>query len=287
MTSLPISLPKNYKAIVKKGDVVKAGQIVAASDSPSTSDTLDETPSENEVSIDLSAALNASGDTVRKYLQRGPGDSILRGDIIAKKPTSMGLKREEIVATVSGTIVRYERDTGQLIVRTEGATTSQKSSTPANRSDIISPLEGTVTVCNNDAIVVESEDAKADSADLPAKGTGTELVGTQGRGSSATGKILVLSPLEGQLVVSGAQITKETIDTILLLPDIDKEAVAKASAIGVKGIIGTALSEDLFGYLQSRKIDLPIITVDPEVGKKILRTKNDIVINGQAKTIIL
>lgn len=274
MTSLPISLPKGYKSIVKKGETVKAGQTVATVDpdtAPTTSSP-DEAIQDTEIVIDLASAMNASGDAIRKFLTRGLGDSILKGDVIAKKPKSLGLKREEIIAEVSGTIVRYERDTGRLIIRTEGE--QAKRETPSSPpQEIISPLEGTVTVCNNDAIVIESE--------------GTDLVGTKGRGGTASGKVVVIQPPDGKSVVSGTQISKDAIGTILLLPDIDKEAVAKAAAIGIVGIIGTALSEDLFAYLQSRKIDLPVISVDPEIGKKIIRAKNDIVIHGQERTIIL
>lgn len=275
MTSLPISLPKGYKPIVKKGDLVKAGQTIATADQEiaPTIPPPDEIPVDNEIVIDLASAMDASGDAIRKYLSRGPGDSILKGDIIAKKPKTFGLKREEIVAAVSGTIVRYERDTGRLIIRTEGKEEKNIASPSSRPEEIISPLEGTVAVCNNDEIVIESES--------------TDLVGTKGRGGTASGKVLVVQPQEDESLVSGTQITKDAIGAILLLPDIDKEAVAKAAAIGVKGIIGTALSEDLFAYLQSRKIDLPVISVDPEIGKKIIRAKNDIVIHGQERTIIL
>ena len=81
------------------------------------------------------------------------------------------------------------------------------------------------------------------------------------------------SSRRGRTGSPGAQITKDAIGAILLLPDIDKEAVAKAAAIGTSGIIGTDIKEDLFAYLQSRKIDLPVISVAPETGKKIIRSK--------------
>ncbi|MEK7605841.1 MAG: hypothetical protein AAB478_04965 [Patescibacteria group bacterium] len=274
MTSLPIPLPKGYKPIVKKGDTVKAGQTVATVDPDTASQvaSVDEAVQDNEVVIDLSSAMAASGDAIRKYLSCGPGDSILKGDVIAKKPKALGLKREEIITTVSGTIVRYERDTGRLFIRTEGKEKNEASPF-VSPAEITSPLEGIVTVCNNDAIVIESDS--------------TDLVGIQGRGGTARGRVVVIQPPEGERVVSGAQITKDAIGAILLLPDIDKEAVAKAAAIGTSGIIGTDIKEDLFAYLQSRKIDLPVISVAPETGKKIIRSKNDIVIHGQERTIIL
>jgi len=109
--------------------------------------------------------------------------------------------------------------------------------------------------------------------------------GEKGIGGKATGPLLVLSPEKEGGSIKNTDITKDAIGKIVLLPDIDKEAVAKAAAIGVVGILGTDLSADLFTYVTDRKIDLPIISIDQAIGKKLMKSKRDITINGKDQTV--
>ena len=272
MTSLPISLPPDYSLVVKVGDEVTSGQLLARS---SIVDDTQESPtpiSGHEVVIDLSTALGGSTDSVRRFLKKAPGDSVERGDVIAQKLSGLGLKKYMVVSDVSGTVTRYERDTGKLFIRADTAAPHDIASTPES-TEILSPLAGTISVCNNDQIVIETE-SKA-------------LIGTAGFGGSVTGEIMVISPEKDTPTITSAQITKDAIGKILLLPNIDIEALVKADAIGVAGVLGIGFSEQLMEFLKSRKLDFPIIVIDPIIGKKLVKIKNPVTLHGEEMTVLL
>lgn len=278
MNTLPIPLPPDFSVVVKKGDHVEKGDLLAKAQESSSQN------SSSELIIDLVAVFNESANTVRKYLQKGPGDSIHDGDLIATRTRTLGLKSDSVVSHSNGTIVRFERDTGKLIIQSDKVTSPVTDAS----ADILSPLAGNIKVCNNDSIVITPDEA----TDVPAlKEASTASIlpkvkaGEKGIGGKATGQLLVLSPDKGNTSILSSDLTKEAIGKILLLPDIEKEAVAKASAIGVAGILGTDLAADLFTYVESRKIDIPIISIEQDLGKKLMKSKNDITINGKDQTV--
>lgn len=278
MTTLPVAIPPDYSLVVKKGDHVEMDAVLAKAP--------EQEPS-NELLIDLVAIFNAPANTVRKYLLKGPGDSVHEGEVIASHSYSLGLKKDEVQSHVSGTVVRFERDTGKLIIQTDEAVNADSRD---STSDILSPLAGTIKVCNNDAIVIDPDkEEEVSDVSEPAEEPVSELpkvkAGEKGINGKAKGLILVLSPETENGNISSNEITKETIGKILLLPDISKEAVAKASAIGVAGILGTDLSADLFKYVEDRKIDLPIISIDQTLGKKLMKSKKEITMNGKDQTV--
>ncbi len=279
MTTLPVSVPEEYMIVVGKGDHVEQGEVLAKAPAPKSSPV-------NELILDLVAIYNESPDSVRKYLKKAPGDSIHEGDIIASHSYSLGLKSDQVIAHVDGTIIRFERDSGKLIIQSDKAVGEELED---KKDDILSPLAGTIKVCNNDSIVLAPDkviDAKEEEKheEEPEPEIPKVKAGEKGIGGKATGPLLTLEPEKGNMVQSG-EITKETMGKILLLPDIEKEAIAKASAIGVLGILGTDLSNDIFSYVLDRKIDLPIISIDQTLGKKLVKTKKDITMNGKDQTV--
>lgn len=276
MTTLPVSIPPGFSIVVKKGDHVEKDEVLAhAPESGQSPDTM----------IDLVAIFNESANTVRKYLQKGPGDSVYDGEVIAVRSRSLGLKKDAIIAHVSGTVVRFERDTGKLTIKSNQL---EEKASEVPPSDILSPLAGTIKVCNNDSITISpdgGEEEQAEEIKESVSHVPKIKAGEKGSGGSAKGPLLVLSPEKEGGIISSSDISKTTIGKILLLPDIEKEAVAKASAIGVAGILGTDLSSDLFTYIQNRKIDLPLISIDPALGKKLMKSKKEITINGKDQTV--
>ena len=275
MTSLPVTIPKGFSLVVKKGDSVKAGDLLAGRDALDESSVSPESPpleQGEEQSINLARAFSVNPTSTRKYLKKAPGDSVSVGEVVAARGKSLGLKQEEVVASVSGTVIRFERDTGRLIVRTNTPVSFAQPVKIATPSTIVSPLAGTISVCNNDAIVIESESKT--------------LVGSAGSGGAAKGELLVLSPLEGKDRVTSEQITKECSGKILLLPSIDREAVSKACAIDVAGILGTEVPKEVFEYLSLRKMDLPVIEIDLATGKKLMKSQKEIIIHGIEKVIV-
>lgn len=270
MTSLPILLPPGYSPVVKKGDKVAAGQLLAKSTADHQALSEDQQAG-SEVVIDLTIALGSNASSVRKFLKKAPGDSVGKGEIIAEKSASMGLKKQVVLSEIAGTLIRFERDSGKLYIRTEDA--SHAVPTIHEKSEILSPLAGVISLCNNDQIVIETE-SKA-------------IVGTVGSGGTATGEIIVLSPEGDKVIISSSQITKDLIDKIVLLPDIAIEALVKADAIGVAGILGTEVSDKLIEYINSHKVGLPVIVIDATIGKKLLKIKNPVTLHGEEKSILL
>jgi hypothetical protein len=278
MTSLPIHIPQGYILLVKKGDKVEAGQVVARQDEAAlatTSEPAPETPDEDtEEIIDLTGIYQEPADKVRNYLQKSPGDTVAPGDVLAEKKGMLGISRDAVVAQVQGTVLRYEREHGRLVIRLLEPR-SKPTSTPDTSvpREIISPLAGVVGVCHNDQIVIESE-SKA-------------LVGTRGVGGQAQGVLLDLLNDQHEPVESTG-IGKETHDKILLVQGMTRDALAKASVIGVAGVIGVGIVQEDLDYLVHRRIDLPVIDVGEEVAKKLKKLQGkQIAIDGSERTIMV
>lgn len=276
MTSLPIHIPQGYTLLVKKHDKVEAGQVIARPDeAASVSSALPEVAEEEaEEIVDLMAIYQETADKVRKYLQKSPGDTVTPGDILAQKKGILGISSDTIVAQVQGTVLRYDREYGRLVIRlAEPRRRAVRQTVEAAPSEIISPLAGVVSVCHNDEIVIESE-SKA-------------LIGTRGVGGHAQGVLLVLLNDEHEPVESTG-IGKETHDKILLVHGMTRDALTKASVIGVAGVIGTAIVQEDLDYLVQRRIDLPVIDIDDDVVKKLTKLQGkQIAMDGSERTVLV
>ncbi len=271
MTSLPIAIPDGYKILVRKGDAIKAGAVLATKEHEGSSSPTP-VPNSTDTLINIADALRISPTSSHKTLLKAPGDMVRVGDVLAVKGKSFGLKKEQVISHVAGTIVRFERDTGVLVIRGDGVEDVTLDSSKTSPQDVVSPLAGTIGLCNNDEIILESESK--------------DIVGSMGSGGAAQGKITLLIPKTGD-VVTGSQITPALKGSILFLPSIDKEAVVKASVVGVAGILGTDLSEDLFSYLLTRKIELPVVSVDVSFGKVLAKTTKTVAMHGQKKVVAI
>ena len=186
----------------------------------------------------------------------------------------MTLKKVRLVSQVKGIILCFERGSGNLIIRLPGVTTSKSSSTQTLINEIHSPLDGKVSLCNNEKIVLESE---SDS-----------IVGTKGSGYEVIGELDVhfFDKDTSEPIVS-SELTRDSVDKIILVKAIEREALVKADAIGIKGIIATAISDEDIAYFQEKHQGLPVVEVDEAVAKKLQKTKAPhLVLNGQDKTII-
>ncbi len=272
MTTLPVTIPEGFTIVVKKGDKVEKNDLLAKAPD-------DIAPPQPETVIDLTAVFNELPGTIRKYLLKGPGDRIENGEIIASRGRSLGLKKDQIISHLSGTIIRFDRGEGKLIVSRDDGEPSEAVS-----PDILSPLAGSIKVCNNDSIVIQPDSDEVVPRDSikPAKVKGD----SKGTGGKVTGPVMTLAPSGSDDIITSIQITRDTIGKILLLPDIEKDAIAKASAIGVAGILGTELSEDLFTYVKERKIDIPLMSIDQTEGKKLVKSKKTVTINGSDRSIV-
>lgn len=272
MSTLPVTIPEGFTIVVKKGDKVEKNDLLAKAPEGMAAPT-------PETIIDLTAVFNELPDTVRKYLLKGPGDRVEDGEIIASRGRSFGLKKDQVISHVSGTITRFDRGEGRLIISREDVLPPETES-----PDILSPLAGSIKVCNNDSIVIQPDSDEEVPLETP-KPVKIKA-DSKGIGGRVTGSVMTLAPSGSDDIITSIQITRDTIGKILLLPDIEKDAVAKASAIGVAGIIGTELSEDLFDYVKERKIDIPLVSVDQAEGKKLVKSKKAVTINGSDHSIV-
>src|SRR5438105_2270087 len=133
MTSLPVLLSKGFSPLVKSGDVVTVGQILA------------QNIYKDDVIINLPNDLAIPLAKVKKVLKKNPGDTLSEGEIIAVKKSFLGVHQDAIISRISGTILRYERDTGNLVIKTSYATLTE---------NLLSPVDGTVALCDNEKIII-------------------------------------------------------------------------------------------------------------------------------------
>lgn len=265
MTSLPISIPEGYILSVNKGDTVQVGDVLAKK---TISD--DSQPKElNEILLNISGELEVHPTKVKSLLKKGPGDILKPGDIIAEKSQILGLKSKKIISEIHGTITKFDRVTGLLTVQTQDIISKV---TPVQEYEevIYSPLDGTVTVCNNDSLEIE--------------GKGTGILGTKGVGGIAKGEIYFLEGKEEKVI--STDITSSTTGKILLVNGITREAIAKGCAVDVKGIISTKLADEDLTYINEKRLPISVIEVNEEIFKKLKKEKDSVItIHGEMKLI--
>ncbi len=211
MTALPVSLAIGYTSAVQVGDAVKVGQKIASKENKS------------EEIINLPEQLSVSLRKARKLILKNPGDSVKSGDILATKKGFLGFSKVSVISKVSGIVLRYERESGNLII---------KIPTNASPVEIISPVDGTVSLCDNKQIVINTDK--------------NVLSGNKSTGESVEGEILVLKADDPYFLDANS------IDKIVIGKKLTRELILKGIGIGVKGLIGSDISDGDIGYLKSK-----------------------------------
>jgi hypothetical protein len=254
MPTLNFDLPENYKVLVKEGATVEAGQILAKSEA------------HVEEFVTVPEHLDVPVKNVGKYIYVGPGDTIKAGDVIAEKKNFFGKVKAAIVSEINGTVLRFERDTGNLIVRNDDV---------ADEGDIISPVEGTVELCNNKEIVIRTDHAL----------TGTRVVS----GTKSEGELFVL---EESFSESGAgnvlfYLDSRAVGKIVLGDTFTRDILIKGVGIGTAGFLAKSISDDDIAYLRERNIAMPVMEIDAE-SIETLRKKHGqkVVIDAQTRTVL-
>lgn len=252
MTALPIPLPDGYSSLVTTGEKVTSGQILAK---PKKGD---------EEIIDILSMLRIPKEKVKHVLKKKPGDHVEEGDIIAQKKGFLGLDQDTIVSKVSGEVTRYERFTGHLIIQTSKQHHTQK---------IVSPVDGTVSMCNNEKIVIQ---------------TSKHIVlGTHGWGGKTRGKLFILeaSFAHGKTNVL-YHLDNQAIGKIVVGNKFTRDMLVKGAGLGIKGIICLQIAPEDREYIQNRHQQLPVIHVDEEGMKQVLRMQAA-ALDGELKTIAI
>lgn len=255
MTALPVELPEGFTTLVAKGDSISQGQVIAKKDAP-----------KDEI-VNIIQALNVSRTRARRVLKKKPGDKIDQGDIIAIKKNLFGKVLGSITSGISGTVLRYERDTGNLVVRTD----LQESDL-----ELISPVAGTVTLCNNKEIVIETEDAY--------------LTGGIAFGNTGEGLLLVLKESFKENGSDNAlyYLDSRAAEKIVLVKTLTRDLIVKGDSIGVLGFLGTTISDFDSIYLQEKQIALPVIEISEELVPKLHAWEHKkVMLETGSKAIIL
>lgn len=269
MTSLPVLIPVGFEIVVKKGDVVAVNDVLARK--TTSSDTSSSRTSPSEISLDLAEELGVNPSKVRSMLRVAPGDGLHKGDVIAERSRTLGLKADKLISELEGTIVRFERSNGILVIAVEGIVSSEKQAEVLDET-VLSPLAGTISVCHNDSLVIDSKD--------------DGLIGSKGIGGIGQGEIAILEKKDGSLL--GADITAECSGKVLLVQDISREALAKANAVDVAGIIALHVADEDLEYMVIKRLSVPVIEVSEPIMKKIKKDKSiSVTLHGEMKTITL
>jgi len=247
MTSLPISLPDGFSPSTKVGDQVAVGQIIAT-----------KKESSDEI-INIPQILKIKRSQVKNSLKKSPGEHVNEGDIIAIKNSLFGAN-VVLRSRVAGTVTRYERNSGNLIIKTG-------SSIHTDIENVISPVEGKVSMCNNSEIVISTDK--------------NVIVGHKSVGDKAEGEVFRLEADDLYYL------DVRTIGKVVIGDKFSREMLLKGIGIGVTGMIGTEIKDEDIDHITEKKFDTPILEVDLQnlekltewVGKKVF-------VDAKSKSII-
>lgn len=251
MVLLPFQLDPGFIPNVKKGDLVQVGDILA------------ERKNTDNKAIPLASIFGVKTHAAGKFLKVNPGDSVSVGDILAIRKGVF--KEDKVFSEVSGTVMAYDRSSGELILH--------PSSTSGKKyEEIRCPIDGIVTVCNNDQIVIETE------KDV--------VVGEKGSGTQAEGILLQPDKVNGSNTIY-------TLDTqiegkILALQSSDRDILLKAIGMDVGGILAGEISESDLSYLSKRNIPTPVIQLSETEWKKMVKwVGKKVYVDAAGKTVLL
>jgi len=244
MVSLPITISQGATILVNVGDKVTQGQELAKV-SPSV-----------EHAINVAELLKVSHKKAPSLLQVQPGDKVEAGQVIAVRKNGFGLTSARLRSNVAGTALRFEPETGILVI---GNPTSQKEYA------LLCPIAGVVQVCHNDQIVIQTNE--------------NIVQGTGGIGATARGQLIA---------ATSADLNGSIIDKIILAHDFDREALIKAIGIGAAGIISNKIDSADMSYLQQKNLVVPIILISDDTVKTLTKQVNkEVFLEGSTYIILL
>lgn len=252
MPSLPIFLPEGFSPSVAVSKKVSVGDVIA------------KRPAQAEVAINIAAELELSPKKATKRLKKNPGDEVQAGDKLAEKKNFFGQTTASVISQAPGKVIRYEKGSGTMFLQISGSEDNTEES-------IISPIEGTVSLCNNEKIVIET------NKDV--------LVGTKGIGSEGSASFFVLNHSE---VVEIYHLTADAIEKIIFGTYFPRDVLVKAASMGVTALIGTRIEDADIAYLRGKNLTLPIVEIAETESKKVKQWNGKkVFVNGEGKFVIL
>lgn len=252
MSLLPILLADTYDLLVREGDRVTIGQVLA------------KRRPQKIVSIPLSSELGVHAKDIQKHLYKQPGNIVTPGEIIARKKGFLGSTAVQVVSKVDGKVITMNSSTGELLIEIH-----EKNN--QHISEIISPLEGTIIVCNNEKIVIKTD-----------KGV---IAGTKGFGAQVTARLKVLDDID---TVDAYFIQADDIGKIIVGRYFPKEVLVKSASIGIGGIIGEKILDSDLYFLSEKKLLVPILEVSNQSIEQLQEWNGqNVYLDPEMKTVIL
>lgn len=252
MSLLPIQIPTGYTLSVQSGETVVAGQVLARLSSDASL-----------ARIPVASLLRIPPKKIKKYLRKNPGDMVKNGEIIAVKASFISLS--ELVSQIAGTVLSIDETKGDLILEKTGQDV-------VSGGDVVSPFAGVVTEVQEGSVTLSTKDGG--------------LVGTKGTGGSAKGQLYLIDT--GQQPVEGAHITVAMIGNIVLGSLFSKEALVKASGMGVAGVVSLKIDDADIMVLEQKRMLLPILEVDLQTWQSLAKQAGkNVYLDSVAKTILV
>jgi len=206
--------------------------------------------------IPIAELLEVSPKNVSRYLRKNPGDSLRLGEIIAEK--SSFITTAEVVSGISGVMTGFDTQSGEMLIEKSG------EAEETAEAEIVSPFDG---------IMLTTRDGG--------------LVGLRGTGGSAQGE-LIFADSTPKIPVEGAHITVAMIGNIVLGSLFTKEALAKASGMGVSGVVTLKINDEDVLILEQKRMLLPILEVDEATWQSLAKhVGKQVYLDSVAKTILV
>ena len=251
MTSLPILLPYGFSPLVKLNDLISAGQKIAENTAP------------QEEIINIPKELRISIRKAKKVLQKNPGDAVAQGEVIALKKKFLGMQKEAVISKIAGTILKYERDTGDLYIRTSYTNLTDS---------FVSPVDGIVTLCDNEKIVISVEK--------------NVVLGTAATEAKGEGEVYFFetSSLANQIFF----IDNKVSGKIVIAERLNRESLTKGIALGAVGFIGIGIEPEDIEYVRQKHKTIPVMQIDHDTLQKLAIWNNKkIYLDGQSRSAVL
>lgn len=253
MTSLPIILSEGFIPVVQSGSMVSVGTVLAKKDNK-----------DHEV-INISALFALPIEEALKTLKKNPGDKIMKGEVLAERKAF--LKSDKLTSNVDGVLLRIDRDTGTIVIQLNNESSGGKA------VDILSPIDGTVAVCDNEKIVLATD------KDV--------IVGTKGLGSAARAVLHPIDHSKGESV-EFYHLDANVIGKVILGKKFSRDVLAKSIGMGVTGILGEDILDDDIFYLKEKGIETPVIGIATNDFTNIAEhSGKEVYLDGVAKTVLL
>ncbi len=230
-------LPMKGNILVKEGDRTKASQPVAEADIQGIMGT-----------VKVSSILGINPDMTAAAMVLKEGDSVEKGDLLAKHSAFFGLLKSACKSPYSGKIEMINPLTGSVGIRL-----------PSTKVRLTAYLPGTVTeVSGGDTVVIEAD--------------GALLQGIFGIGGEGFGTITMLAG-SPDAVVLPEQITGKHKGCLLVCgASIGIEVLRKAQAVGAAGLIAGAMPDTNIKAYLGRDIGVAI-TGDENIPMSVILTE--------------